>query len=411
MGNKKKRYQQVPPDGPSQDMKAEEDPYWQVSTVHRDPSKGGRASSQFHKFIIRYPGWADDIFSGLPTYYGILGVLRGASPEHLLHNYKQEMIFSCFQDETVERAYQTLSDTRLRIKYDEFLQLFKVVTEYTPSEIIDDIRSSHDKYLKRAIQFRRLRNSLERFSDYVTLSAKGLPSIFEYSGLLPESDEGEIAAYGKEDNELARVISSLLLDPHTREEFAYISEFYTEMYRDEEKKKVLEEFKKVWTSIHPALLYRVMLTVLTTSQGYDEIVETVIDNLNDNHDWIPYLPPSKETFFTVLGVDETVASLPKPEIESLLRSQYRRCDRTVQVNLAYTVLKNSSLREKYLWMREYYEFKALDMTLNPPVKRVIDTRAMEKLIEQMARTMLPPGKNQFLPPGLGFGDNPFSRFL
>jgi hypothetical protein len=130
-----------------------------------------------------------------------------------------------------------------------------------------------------------------------------------------------------------------------------------------------------------------MLLSLTTCEQFGEIIGRIGKITFENHDWIAHLPPHNETFFSLLGVDEGVFSLPKGEFESALRCQYRTLNRAPLVNLAYTVLKSPSLRENYLWMCEHYEFQKVEDAINAAKEKPTPDEVMEKMIEQTLRRM------------------------
>ena len=57
----------------------------------------------------------------------------------------------------------------------------------------------------------------------------------------------------------------------------------------------------------------------------------------------------------MLGLERDSLSGEKKEVEKTLREKYRYLEKSSKVNLAYSVLKNTSLREDYLWLLENQE--------------------------------------------------------
>ena len=47
--------------------------------------------------------------------------------------------------------------------------------------------------------------------------------------------------------------------------------------------------------------------------------DMMFEILCDNKDWIPYLPPNNETFFSILGLDRNLLSGDKRDIETIIR--------------------------------------------------------------------------------------------
>jgi len=63
-------------------------------------------------------------------------------------------------------------------------------------------------------------------------------------------------------------------------------------------------------------------------------------------------PPLKGDFLFSSRAGSRFAPGDKKEAEIIIRNKYRELERTPVVNLAYSVLKNQSLRVDYLWILE-----------------------------------------------------------
>ncbi len=81
-------------------------------------------------------------------------------------------------------------------------------------------------------------------------------------------------------------------------------------------------------------------------------------HIDEYQDWKKYLPPSGETFYTVLGIDEKeiYKFLSEKEIRNFIRNKYISLEKTPKTNVAYDVLRKSSVREEYDWMLLNHEF-------------------------------------------------------
>ncbi|MFH0967231.1 MAG: hypothetical protein V1862_06070 [Methanobacteriota archaeon] len=393
MGNKKKRYvspnttkpQNPLPPVTVADLQAEDDPYWQVFPESNGPVPI-RYIEKFQREMIRYPQWAEDLMRGIPTYYGVLRVLRGASAEQLLLHHEQEMNFSPFPDDTIEEAYDVLSQTASRIKYDEFLHLFCKICQPIPPEHKAGLIEVHHSLVQKAKLFHRMRKIQESYADYFIMVAQGMPDIFSFSGLSRDCSGEDIRNYSDGGDEVSQVIASIMGDPVKRDDFMLISDF-PNLIAGEDGKKSLAALKKKGKSIDPSLVSRVLLMTLTGSNQFGEIITRCGEILQDNHDWIAYLPPSSDTFFSLLGVAEDICLLPKSQMESELRSRYRTLERTPQVNLAYTILKSQKLRDDYLWMQKNYDFMLMEKALQAPKKKLTKKEKMEQMFRQMNRRM------------------------
>ncbi|NLL10265.1 MAG: hypothetical protein GX268_05120 [Methanomicrobiales archaeon] len=386
MGNKKKGPQkqeslkQSPPP-----LNPDEDPYWKVSTENLDPRKGAHFIERFLNYQVRYPQWVEDISSGVPTYYAVLGLLKGFSKEELQSAYEQECKFSAYPDDSIEEAYRVLSDLQLRVKYDEFLIRFEHATRYNPAHMTEGLKKAHDEFLKNALIIRKLGDFAQKHHDYMYLITKGMPSIFEYSGLKHGCSDGDIDKYASSGDELTVFISSIMRDPKKREQFANYDTLI-ETSSNEDAKKQMRKLQKRWKELDPRLVRKILQMSLQESEQMMDIFERTSNTLSLNHDWKEFLPPSEKTFFSIFGIDEHISSLPKSEIESLLRARYRTMERTPDVNLAYTVLKNPTLRDEYIWMSHHYELKQIYDFITEEEKypdELNDARIQELIAEKM----------------------------
>lgn len=365
----------------------EDDPYWVISPDSKDPNKGGHHLERLNTFLLRYPFWVNDLMCGVPTYYAVLGVLRGATSDELRGCYEREMNFSVYPDETIEEAFRVLSDLQLRVKYDELLHLFKTITAYSSPSEKENLTKAHSDYLKNARNMRKVGELQVTHHDYIILVGKGMPDIFEYSKLSPDCTDEEILRYSSGGDELSVMISSIMHDPHLREKFVFVTDFFENMILEKGREK-RERLKKVWGSFSPDLLKRVILLSLTKNKAFGEAIDRINKNLSENHDWKNYLPPSEKSFLSLFGVEKEELSLPKEDLAAFLRSKYRLLKRTSEVNLAYTVLKNPSLRDEYLWMREYYDFKMLDDAIGDDTDEPDPDEPMEELFEKTIRQII-----------------------
>ena len=386
MGNKKKVQK---PGGPKQSpppLNPDEDPYWKVSTENLDPRKGTQYIERFVNYQVRYPQWFEDISSGVPTYYAVLGLLKGFSKEALQSAYEQECKLSTYPDDSIEEAYRVLSDLQLRVKYDEFLIRFEHATRYSPAHMIEGLKKAHDEFLKNALIIRKLGDFAQEHHDYMYLISKGMPSIFEYSGLKHSCSDGEIEKYASSGDELSVLISSIMRDPKKREQFANYDTFI-ETSSNEDAKEQIRKLQQRWKELDPRLVRKILQMSLQDSEQMVDIFERIEKILSLNHDWKEYLPPSEKSFFSIFGVDEHISSLPKSEAESLLRARYRTLERTPEVNLAYTVLKNPTLRDEYTWMSHHYELKQIDDFITEEEKSPdeLNDAQIQKLIAEKLR--------------------------
>jgi hypothetical protein len=124
---------------------------------------------------------------------------------------------------------------------------------------------------------------------------------------------------------------------------------------DRELLEERERNRKKWKQIDRGTFEKIILTALSEPDVIEKYMQRRIEVLSSNQDWKQYLPPHKETFLSVLGLDAGSLRADKKEVERAIREKYRQLEKTPQVNLAYSVLKNTSQREDYLWLLENHE--------------------------------------------------------
>jgi len=115
----------------------------------------------------------------------------------------------------------------------------------------------------------------------------------------------------------------------------------------------------MWDNLDNDLFEKIVFTALTESIDAEESVKRFTEILNRNPDWKQYLPSNNKTFFSILGLDSNSLSGDKKEIEKIMREKYRPLEKTPEVNLAYSMLKNASLRDDYIWLIEKSEILSI----------------------------------------------------
>jgi molecular chaperone DnaK len=113
--------------------------------------------------------------------------------------------------------------------------------------------------------------------------------------------------------------------------------------------------RKNWKRIERGIFDKIILTALNEPDVIEKYMQRQVEILNSNQDWKQYLPPNKETFLSILGLDAGSLRADKKEVEIAIREKYRQFEKTPQVNLAYSVLKNTSQRGNYLWLLENHK--------------------------------------------------------
>ena len=125
--------------------------------------------------------------------------------------------------------------------------------------------------------------------------------------------------------------------------------YFTGRYGSKEDHEQKDRKAKKWEKIDKNSFEQIILMALDPDDTM-RIQGRMNEIFNANQDWMKYLPPNKNTFFSILGIDPGSLTGDKKEIEKILREKYRPLEKTPLVNLAYSVLKNESQREDYIWV-------------------------------------------------------------
>lgn len=334
----------------------EDDPYWKVSGIFMDKHRVGRYLERFDRFGDRHPQWVDDLLDGVPTYYCVLGVLRGATADQIASAYKKKMDPQFYPFPILHEAFLVISNIRLRIEYDELLLIFEQYTKCLPPFEKKELIKNHTDIINTAKKFDRLVQIHPMFGSYCSLFIAGVPDLYDIVGLAKDSDIETINRDCRQDSELQRKIYSILTTPGLREDYDFMMAFIAEYISSGENVDDQENKKELLKQYDPEMVEKIILFTLTEPDAIDKYFERSDTILNTNQDWKQYLPPSKESFFSVLGLDAGVLHADKKEAEGIIRDKYRQLVRTPRVNLAYSVLKNQALRDDYLWLIENYTF-------------------------------------------------------
>lgn len=338
-----------------QEVSIQDDPYWKVSPLHMDPHRVGKYIIKFDKLDEEYPECTEMLLEGFPTFYCILGVMRGASEEDVKKAYANKLELSHYSQNILEIAYDTLSSETLRKEYDGLLFVFEQITKCMLIPDKNELIRNHSMNISIEKDFVKMREIKKQYANFLSLHLFGAPELYELIGVGKDSSPEDITKQCETGSKLRKRIYSILGDPVKREEYDFMMNFI-QKYAHEEKHEHRNSRLKNWENMDRKLLENIMLNALDHSDETEQLQKRMYWTLTNNQDWSRYLPPNKETFFSILGLDRNSLSGDKKEIETMIREKYRHLDKTPEVNLAYTVLKNESQRADYLCLIENIEF-------------------------------------------------------
>ncbi len=148
-----------------------------------DRSRVGGHEKKLEKFDRLYPGCVDDLFEGLPTYYGVLCVSKNDLRETVKEAYERKKKFSVYPDDVIERAYEMLSDNKKRTVYNEIISTFqKVLLAFTAVEK-REITEDHDDWLEREKKNATMRYIMENRGAWLYLFSRGAPTFYKILGV------------------------------------------------------------------------------------------------------------------------------------------------------------------------------------------------------------------------------------
>ena len=356
MSKKKKASQATP--APDPEIPIEDDPYWKVSHLYLDEHRAARHVERFEKYFDEQPDWVDHILDGLPTYYCILGVRHGATPKQVRDAFDRRFTHSIYPRDVILEASVTLEDPDTQREYDEFLVAFeRYTTCLLPSEKRELIKQ-HREYVEEAKEAETASSTISHHLGYLTFVFRGMPDIYTVAGISPDASIREVQEACAENSPLMNQVRTILCNPATRNDYDFLHSLVDRRVREEDVQDMGERQER-WKRLDPATRDSIVLLTLREPQACLNHLTRFGDTLNTNQDWAAYIPPSPESFFSIIGIDPRALPAGKKEVASLLREKYRDLDRTPQVNLAYSVLKNAELREEYFWVYEHAYLKAV----------------------------------------------------
>ncbi|VVB86989.1 DnaJ domain protein [uncultured archaeon] len=361
------------------DIPIEDDPYWKVSAAHMDAHRIGRFLAKFEKFEENHPEWTEELLEGTPTFYCVLGIRKGTGKDEVEKAYHLKSVFSSYPDYILDESLEVLSDPKLQKEYDELLFVFEQMTKCIPATEKNDLIQMHSLRLNVEKDFVRMEPLMSRYKSYIDFYMNGMPDFYEISGLGHDSSMEEIKKRCDGGSELFKKIYVILGNPASREEYDFLMRFMLKFGGSSEVEKRLNR-KKRWESLDNNLFEKIVLFALSNSEETEKFKKRIYEILKSNQDWLQYLPPNRETLFSMLGIDKNSLPDDKKEIEKVIRDKYRNLEKTPRINLAYTVLKNASQRDDYLYLMQNIDI--LDAT-----QKILSDDEPVELFE-------PPGKMQ-----------------
>lgn len=327
------------------------DPCWRISNRYVDPCRLEPLFREFDLFEQQYPIWVDHLYSGLPTYYGILCVTKNASLDMIKEAYDKKKRYSSYPEDIIDDAFNVLRNPELRMKYDKLLQLFERMSQGLIHKKKKEIREEHEKWLKEEERCMKGIYMVVNYPDWIGLLCAGAPTFYEILGVDRDASQDDIKSVyeseGRIQNrastlELLEEVYKVLSNQQLRREYDLMLNSFDDIPEDVLKKiREKQKFSKQKIDDEMILLHIKL-------HRWEKI-------MHKHPDWREYLPPNKETFYDVLQINIGKLPTDTKDIEKEIRDKYRDIEKSSVTNLAYSVLKNSNLREEYNWMLKNHE--------------------------------------------------------
>ncbi|MFA7303733.1 MAG: hypothetical protein WC015_04430 [Methanoregula sp.] len=256
----------------------------------------------------------------------------------------------------IAEAFSALSTPASQKEYDELLVLFEHYTKMMPPFEKKELIQVHNENVDSAKNYRVNKENENLYAEFIFFYVMGMPDLYEIVGLKMDADAQTIQQTCPQGSELQRKIYSIFSDPFERQRYDHLFREFLKV-QPLDLRNMRERKQPLWRSLDRELFEKIVLLVLEGDNAAQNFSNRMDSILEENHDWIQYLPPNQESFISILGLDPgVIQEMDKKDLEGLIRDAYRILPKTPRVNLAYSVLKNMTLREDYLWLYETYSW-------------------------------------------------------
>lgn len=299
---------------------------------------------------------------GCPTFFSILGVDLNVNMNRLKEIYQFKCENSYIPVYIIEEAYKTIKNVQLRSKYIRFIKLFRHYYNLLEEEEKTELDDKHSDWLYYEKKKIILSLILERHKNWDLLYVIGI-NLFSITNIKHSYKMKDIFAlykkYLKDTSEKSKILAFItkkFLNSFVYQEYRTFLSIFPTFFLKKKKNRVAEKLQKHW------LIMNFKLTdfrnILLSEERLMEKIDAHHSILSKNINWIDYLPPNKKTLYQVLDIDiKSFNSNIKIESENinsqfrdLLFKKYKCAQKSPEINLAYTILRNPQMRADYDWM-------------------------------------------------------------
>ncbi len=342
------------------------------------------ASRKMHKIAIEldnieeiYYGWRHHLFHGFPTFTKFFlddknpvdFSSRQAYMDCLDQEYNDSLKKSYFHTNFIEEAYNTLVDASSLSKYLRYLKILKILFQHSRKETLQDDLKHWEECRAKCKETSTLLFITRQFYGALIAYQSGVPDLYQlvkikksyshkrlkhYFDNLNLKNDSEVKFYSKVGeylgNQVIREQYDILINSNRSKDV---------MVDFEEQRQERSYYWKHWTKLKS--LINEMLNIRTEDE-YLLAAEFIKEN-PDFLDW----SSNSDNLYTRLNLNREQLYAENTEntfINRIIRKEYISLERTPEVNLAYTILKNPEKREIYNFCMENFRGYKLSIIIN-----------------------------------------------
>nr|MDO8116069.1 hypothetical protein [Candidatus Sigynarchaeota archaeon] len=271
--------------------------------------------------------------------------------------------YSYIPDEILDDALQTLKNPRMRMEYYRFLVIFQeafvaLFSDDDRASMLKDhaeIQSKEKKHMACAVILKHHPNWGELFDIGVNLLSISRNDV---KGANANARVGGKSRKGSsKSTDVRSSIGTYLSNQDLLLEYKVFLEYYKECF-------LKPEFKDTILSLQDEFVGKrldaIDQSLFLKQESINALVEHWHEIFQKNGDWARFLPPNNENFYSILGLDKEKQNrgIGTNDDESVFRKmlldKFKVLPKTIEVNQAYTVLRNPANRDEYNWMLDHH---------------------------------------------------------
>jgi curved DNA-binding protein CbpA len=370
--------------------------------------KQNQTYSKFKSVMSTHKKWAKfNVDAGYPTFYSIMCVTpKDVDVARMEDVSKLKQERSYIPKEVIDEAYRTLKNPTERTEYYRFLLIFQeAFIDLFPEKERAEILHEHAK-----IQLQEKRNVacaviLKRHANWGVLYDVGV-NLLAIARIKETHDIRAVVRlknkYAKDPSETGRLRASICTffsNPVYLHEYQAFLILYPEVSLNPELREQILALQKKFLK---ASFDSIDLSLFLKDKPISPMLKNWQDIKNKHSDWARFLPPNKDNFYLVLGIEKTGQIDRKDKFEedgsnfrTRLFEKFKILPKTVEVNQAYTVLRSPAEKEAYDFMLTHHlEMQRMDALLDrcdDVIRKsgnIATNDPFEKLFKDMARDPL-----------------------